>query len=210
MPSAAQTATRRLKGQTHKNAEDVTETLTSATHTKGSFPPSMTLQGSVQPASKITSKHAGGKQEERRQAGAGEAGRPRKRPLPHKHEEEAGSGHQRSSAGRRQHPQHGNNWGDGDSRSFKHTFDLRSFSSRTEKTQTRQADQEAPREQLLILQPTHSTTPVWCPGKIKEFIPALISQHKMSGDPSPEVHEPPGAVTSTFLLTEALCGLEHR
>lgn len=132
MLSVAETATQRLKGQTHNHAKDGTQTLTSATYTKGSFPPSMTLQGSVQPASKITSKHAGGEQEERRQAAAEDPGRPRKRPLPHKHEEEAGRGHQRSSAGRRQHPQHGNNWGDGGS--FKNTFDFRSFSRRTEKT----------------------------------------------------------------------------
>lgn len=39
-------------------------------------------------------------------------GRQRGRSLPHEHEEEAGGGHQRSSAGRRQHPQHGDDWGD--------------------------------------------------------------------------------------------------
>lgn len=64
----------RMNGRTRETLK-LTETFSSATYTEGSFPPSVALQGPVQPASKVASKHAGGGGEQRsgRCRGAGQA-----------------------------------------------------------------------------------------------------------------------------------------
>lgn len=88
------------------------------TYTEGSFLPPMAFQSSVETASRKSTKYPvvgkGRILNKRYVNGVKQAcASPWEHShthLPHEHEEEAGSGHESSPAGRRQHPKHGHNY----------------------------------------------------------------------------------------------------